>query len=594
MAPSFFGGPGSSSHAKYFDIRLDEPYIVFRGNEEESASAHLKGTLVLCLSEPLTIKHLRLHLTGMSRISWPFLIGAVPGGKKHGKERTFFEKTWKFRDAGKGKTEIMPADNYEFPFDIVLPGSLPESIEGLPDTWIVYRFKAEIGRKYTKDIQIRKPLRIIRTLGPSALELSHVMSVENIWPNKLEYSISTPSKAVVFGTSARVNFRLVPLLKGLKIGTITTQFIESYDVMSCRDDSQLQPTSHKSIRVVVADHFRLGPEEERQFLEEEGEGYVFSRVLELPKKLCKCIQDTDTKGIKIRHKLKFKIQLHNPDGHTSELRATLPVFIFLSPNLPLDDNNNLVDQSPTSPQVAEFCMAQQAPPLYGDHQFDVLYSELDPHGYRTPGMYSGVATPLYGSISRNLSAENLSSLATLGAGGDVSASILHNRLVNLHIDRSSLRSPGTPPPELSHHDPHDNRRSITFPVTSFTAATTTPEMSRRTSEEEHLPLETMTPHYLRPNDIEDLSRVPSYSTAVRSCAMSAANNGLPNYEAATAGDISPPRERTPSPPRHSTSAFNRLSATFVDALPQFSIHRHSIGHDHDSERRVRILQARST
>lgn len=111
----------------------------------------------------------------MRYCSWPFLIGAVPGTKKHGKERTFFEKTWKFRDAGKGKTEIMPADNYEFPFDIVLPGSLPESIEGLPDTWIIYRFKAEIGRKYAKDIQARKPLRIIRTLAPSALELSHVM-----------------------------------------------------------------------------------------------------------------------------------------------------------------------------------------------------------------------------------------------------------------------------------------------------------------------------------------------------------------------------------------------------------------------------------
>lgn len=100
---------------------------------------------------------------------------------------------------------------------------------------------------------------------------------------------------------------------------ITTQFIESYDVMSCRDDSQLQPTSHKSIRVVVADHFRLGPEEERRFLEEEEDGYQFSRVLDLPKKLSKCIQDTDTRGIKIRHKLKFKIQLHNPDGHTSEV-----------------------------------------------------------------------------------------------------------------------------------------------------------------------------------------------------------------------------------------------------------------------------------
>lgn len=48
--------------------RLDEDYIVFRGAEQEAASAHLSGKLILCLSEPLSIKHIRLHLTGISRV----------------------------------------------------------------------------------------------------------------------------------------------------------------------------------------------------------------------------------------------------------------------------------------------------------------------------------------------------------------------------------------------------------------------------------------------------------------------------------------------------------------------------------------------
>lgn len=91
------------------------------------------------------------------------------------KEVNFFEKVWTFRDPGKGKTETLTPDNYEYPFDTVLDGGLPESIEGLPESWIVYRFKAEIARKYSKDVQIRKPLRIIRTLGPSALETAHEM-----------------------------------------------------------------------------------------------------------------------------------------------------------------------------------------------------------------------------------------------------------------------------------------------------------------------------------------------------------------------------------------------------------------------------------
>jgi arrestin-related trafficking adapter 4/5/7 len=49
--------------------RLDDDYIVFRGNEEEAASAHLRGKLILCLAEPLTIKYIRLTLTGLSKIA---------------------------------------------------------------------------------------------------------------------------------------------------------------------------------------------------------------------------------------------------------------------------------------------------------------------------------------------------------------------------------------------------------------------------------------------------------------------------------------------------------------------------------------------
>lgn len=155
--------------------RLNDDYIVFRGGEEEAASTHLKGTLVLCLSEPLSIKHLKLHLRGMSRVCWLFPSSSTAGGRRTWRERVFYEKSWKFRDAGKGKTEILPAGNYEFPFDVILEGHLPESVEGLSETWVTYRFKAEIGRKYAKDIVARKPLRIIRTLPSSALEISHAM-----------------------------------------------------------------------------------------------------------------------------------------------------------------------------------------------------------------------------------------------------------------------------------------------------------------------------------------------------------------------------------------------------------------------------------
>jgi arrestin-related trafficking adapter 4/5/7 len=60
---------GSSSSVKYFDIRLDNDYIVFRGSEDEAASAHLVGSLVLCLTEPMIINHVELTLSGILHMS---------------------------------------------------------------------------------------------------------------------------------------------------------------------------------------------------------------------------------------------------------------------------------------------------------------------------------------------------------------------------------------------------------------------------------------------------------------------------------------------------------------------------------------------
>jgi Mg-chelatase subunit ChlI len=53
------------------------------------------------------------------------------------------------------------------------------------------------------------------------------------------------------------------------------------------------------------------------------DGYTLRETMELPKTLSECMQDVNVHGIKIRHKLKFIVALHNPDGHTSEVRLLI-------------------------------------------------------------------------------------------------------------------------------------------------------------------------------------------------------------------------------------------------------------------------------
>lgn len=428
----------------------------------------------------------------------------------------------------------------------------------------------------------------------------YLQSVDNIWPNKIEYSISTPTKAVVFGTSIRVDFKLIPLLKGLSIGQVTSQLIESHDLTLNPEDTDSIRNTYKITRTILTDE-HLVDENQVEIIDEAAEGYQFTRFLDMPLTLTRCLQDTDTKGIKVRHKLKFRIQLHNPDGHISELRATLPVSIFISPNIPIDDNNNLRDQNPAaSRRTADEFAANQAPPLYGEHQMDQLYGQVDPNGYRTPGPGSGPGTP-FGPLSRNISAENLASMNAL-TNTDISASALHTRLTNLNIHGVGQPSPNEP----AHDSPteqHPNSRQLNVHFSDYFGPASgsnshshgSPELSRRASDDvdhEPIPSGMATPFHPQYAEVETLSRVPSYSTAVRANVGSFDSN-LPDYNAVIASSL-PTTPSLQSPQQaYIRSARTSGVSTPLEAQNRTGYFPSHGAHADETERRLRLLQARA-
>ena len=203
----------------------------------------------------------------------------------------------------------------------MLPGDTAESVEGIPEASITYRLKATVARgKLAYDLHASKHLRIIRTLEPGALEFLHAMSVENIWPNKVDYSIIIPQKAVVFGGNINMEMRFSPLLKGLELGDITAKMVENRDCC-VYGASGLNYREHKYEREVATWKFETSREENWQdMIEDTGqEGWTMVKTLNLPRKLGKCVQDLNHHGIKIRHKIKLTVALKNPDGHVSEV-----------------------------------------------------------------------------------------------------------------------------------------------------------------------------------------------------------------------------------------------------------------------------------
>lgn len=248
--------------------------------------------------------------------------------------------------------------------------------------------------------------------------------------------------------------------------------------------------------------------------------------------------------------------------------------------MPIDEDGCLVDQTPTNPQAVE--IGAGAPPLYGQHILDQIYGGLDPSGYTTPGLGTGMNTPFYGH-SQSGSAEDLTSLDGI-ANNAIPPSALTARLQNLNSlprNNSFMRrhhhtgSGGNTP----HPIPEGNGAGalpaahasgyFDLPHNSHSAshsrghsAPNSNPMSRRTSDEMHTDASSLypptpgvggtsnpisgthTPEHVdyAPNDLESLNKVPSYTTALKTPARGISyseNWNLPNYETAISRPSSP-------------------------------------------------------
>lgn len=192
----------------------------------------------------------------------------------------------------------------------------------------------------------------------SFITFDKLQSVENTWADKIDYTLSTPTKAVIFGTAIQVNFRSVsveafysprcpasicsscafalfpdpmgrtltlnlcriaPLLKGLRIGEVTTKIHETQDMII---DMRKHAKKSKVSRDIAEDKFDV-PQDQETALVDGQDSWVFTRQISLPKSLRECLQTVDALGIRTKHNLLFNVKLINPDEHVSEVTICL-------------------------------------------------------------------------------------------------------------------------------------------------------------------------------------------------------------------------------------------------------------------------------
>jgi arrestin-related trafficking adapter 4/5/7 len=294
--------------------------------------------------------------------------------------------------------------------------------------------------------------------------------------------------------------------------------------------------------------------------------------------------------------------------------------------MPIDESGNLLDQTPNGSFSVD--VDAHAPPLYGEHILDQLYADIDPSGFRTPAPQSGMSTP-YGNQSRSRSGsnENMPSMDGI-AGTEVRPDALSSRLQNLDVGLSSSSrnssslfrrgnasgSGGNTPLRHGYGSTGSMQNSVPRSFDHFPDESSLPRsnpLSRRTSEDENIDGQGSgrttgrhTPEHIDYSEI-DLSKVPSYTTAIRAPARGMSYTeaeALPNYETAISAPPSPQGgyttlatvAETPTTEVNENSTSNVSGGRPRNPLAGMGLTLHR-GHsmDADASRRLHLLQARA-
>ncbi|KAG8532785.1 uncharacterized protein KY384_002663 [Bacidia gigantensis] len=474
------GPVGIANAVSLFEIRLDQRFVVLRGRRDEAASASLSGIVFLSLSQSLPMREIYIRYTIQRKIGW---ISSRAANVHYRSPEILFRNVISL----KGQEKLQAGD-HELPFRWEVPGNTAESLEGLRSTWVIHHLKATLKRQSTQSKkETNTYVRVIRIPNETDDRLHVPSFISKTWPEKLEAEIQISPRAVLFGSTVKVDFLLTTNLAELKIPAVAITLVQ---INKCRSEHRVKIVKEtRPLDDVVAESDGY-----------ECEIYTFSVPLSLPRSLQTCLQDYEHPDLRVRHKLEIKIHLEHPHVPVSTLEAGMPIFIFISPDLPFNQDNAVTATSAEIALVARSTGGTFLPP-YENHTWDEIYEGIDAERYLAPR--EGANAP---ARRPDLA------MTTLQAGSG-SSDVLPSRLGDSH-DRG----------EIDHTAASSSQIEDSARNEQGTPGVIQPDTSTQGQEpkQQH-------GHY----DIENMSKVPGYETAAQSASNLSSKRGPPSYDAAT-------------------------------------------------------------
>ncbi|CAG8806106.1 6684_t:CDS:2, partial [Gigaspora rosea] len=292
-----------------FKILVEQETITMHGTPQESAGNVLRGRLLLALSEVTKIKSIKLTFQGKSKVVWH----GDSTSRFQSEEKTLIEHEWVFLE--QKKYHLLAPGNYNWGFELVLPGSLPETIAGCEHGSIEYRLKAIAERpSFALNLNARQNITLQRCSFLNSEDALDTV-VSNTWTDRVIYDFSVDSKTLTLGDEISLSMDIKPLNQSLRVREYSCTFNEcvSYNVGTNKRSIS------KTLNSVRGDNLHWNE-------------YLWSDSLKIriPQSKTICHYDSDNSIIQIAHELRLSIIFAVEENRLVELRATLPIIITLN------------------------------------------------------------------------------------------------------------------------------------------------------------------------------------------------------------------------------------------------------------------------
>ncbi|GBB98855.1 hypothetical protein RclHR1_03340016 [Rhizophagus clarus] len=222
-----------SQSSSELQIKLIEPILYFQGNPEESLGCFMRGELIMNLSKPTKIKRIEMKFIGRMKTYWPqckVYYGSNTNRNELCEECEIINHNWAFLPSQSSSIlltsqspenfsdndyHLLPAGIYTYPFELFLPGTLPETIQAQLGN-VIYKLHATaIKAKFSPNLHTSQHVTIVRTLSEETN--SQGIAISRDWLGLINYEITIPNKAYSIGDSINIDFKTIPQVKRVRV-----------------------------------------------------------------------------------------------------------------------------------------------------------------------------------------------------------------------------------------------------------------------------------------------------------------------------------------------------------------------------------------